>query len=132
MKAIADTNILVRAVTQDDPLQGPVARRLVTSAELLAVTIPALCELCWVLKAAYKFAPAQISAAIRLLLNASNVVMDRAAAEAGLALLDAGGDFADGVIAHDGQWLGGETFFSFDKRAVKLLRGAGHKAQTPA
>jgi predicted nucleic-acid-binding protein len=39
-----------------------------------------------------------------------------------LALLDAGGDFADGVIAYDGTWLGAETFVSFDKKAVSLLK----------
>ncbi|WP_347405175.1 hypothetical protein [Mesorhizobium sp. WSM4884] len=38
---------------------------------------------------------------------------------------DAGGDFADGVIAFDGQWLGGETFVSFDRKAVKLVEGRG-------
>jgi len=37
------------------------------------------------------------------------------------ALLEAGGDFADGVIAYEGRWLGGETFVSFDKEAVALL-----------
>jgi hypothetical protein len=30
------------------------------------------------------------------------VSMDRPAVEAGLAVLEAGGDFADGVIAHEG------------------------------
>lgn len=44
-------------------------------------------------------------------------------------MLDAGGDFADGVVAFDGQWLGGETFVSFDKKAVKLLEGQGTAVQ---
>ncbi|MGT2464641.1 hypothetical protein ACVOMV_02800 [Mesorhizobium atlanticum] len=42
-----------------------------------------------------------------------------------MAVLDAGGEFADGVIAFDGQWLGGETFVSFDRKAVKLVEGQG-------
>lgn len=42
--------------------------------------------------------------------------MNRSAVEAGLAVLEAGGDFADGIIAYEGNWLGGETFVSFDKR----------------
>lgn len=46
-------------------------------------------------------------------------------AEAGLALLEAGGDFADGVIAYDGDWLGAETFVSFDGQAVSLLEARG-------
>jgi predicted nucleic-acid-binding protein len=36
-------------------------------------------------------------------------------------MLDAGGDFADGIIAYEGSWLGGEIFVSFDKKAVKLI-----------
>ena len=40
-------------------------------------------------------------------------------------MLDAGGEFADGVIAFDGQWLGGETFVSFDRKAVKWVEGQG-------
>ena len=54
---------------------------------------------------------------------------NRPAAQAGLALLEAGGDFADGVIAWDGSFLGGETFVSFDKKAVALLTKQGHAAQ---
>jgi predicted nucleic-acid-binding protein len=49
--------------------------------------------------------------------------------EAGLAQLEAGGDFADGVIAHQGQWLGGDVFVSFDRQAVGLLRGQGVATQ---
>jgi len=45
------------------------------------------------------------------------------------ALLEAGGDFADGVIAHQGQWLGGDTFVSFDRQAVALLREQGVATQ---
>jgi hypothetical protein len=37
----------------------------------------------------------------------------------------AGGDFADGLIAYEGNWLGAETFVSFDKRAVSLITKQG-------
>jgi hypothetical protein len=33
-----------------------------------------------------------------------------------LAQLDAGGDFANGVIAYQGSWLGAVTFISSTKR----------------
>ncbi|HKR15748.1 type II toxin-antitoxin system VapC family toxin [Rhizorhapis sp.] len=131
MKVTADTNILVRAAIQDDVKQGAIARKLVTNSELVAVPLSALCEFCWVLKVGYKLTAGEIAASVRLLLNSGNVVLDRGAAEAGLALLDAGGDFADGVIAHDGQWLGADVFMSFDKKAVKLLQAAGQNAAHP-
>ncbi|MCK2169366.1 VapC toxin family PIN domain ribonuclease, partial [Thalassospira xiamenensis] len=74
----------------------------------------------------YKVDRADIAEAIRLLLNTKNIVVNRPAAEAGLALLEVGGDFADGVIAYDGAWLGADTFVSFDKKAVSLLKKQGH------
>jgi predicted nucleic-acid-binding protein len=48
--------------------------------------------------------------------------------EAGLATLRAGGDFADGVVAHEGQWLGGEIFVTFDAKAVALLNAQNIQA----
>jgi predicted nucleic-acid-binding protein len=77
----------------------------------------------------YKFKDADAAAAIRALIATANVQVNRPAVEAGLALLDAGGDFADGVIAHEGSWLGGDTFVSFDKQAVSLLLGQGQAAR---
>ncbi|WP_313802713.1 type II toxin-antitoxin system VapC family toxin [Sphingobium sp.] len=132
MKVVADTNILVRAGTQDHPVQGPIARDIMAKAQVVAVALPALCEFCWVLRTAYRFSGQEIAYSLRLLLAADNVATDREAAEAGLAILDAGGDFADGVIAHMGRWLGGETFVSFDKEAVRLLQAQGEEAQIPA
>jgi predicted nucleic-acid-binding protein len=55
--------------------------------------------------------------------------MNRPAVEAGLSILELGGDFADGVIAYEGSWLGGETFVSFDKKAVALLATQGQSAR---
>jgi predicted nucleic-acid-binding protein len=40
-------------------------------------------------------------------------------------MLEAGGDFADGVIAYEGSWLGAERFVSFDRKPVKLLQAHG-------
>jgi predicted nucleic-acid-binding protein len=62
-------------------------------------------------------------------MNGANVVVDRPAAEAGLAQLEAGGDFADGAIAFEGSWLGAEVFVSFDKEAVELLKAQGQSAR---
>jgi predicted nucleic-acid-binding protein len=82
----------------------------------------------WVLRKVYDVAPADIATAVRALLETGNLVANRPAAEAGLSMLDAGGDFADGVIAHEGNWLGGDMFVSFDKNAVVLLTEQGYSA----
>lgn len=125
MKIAVDTNVLVRAVVADDPVQANAAAALLTDAELIAVALPCLCEFVWVLLRVYGFQRADAASAIRALLATTNVELNRPAVEAGLLMLDAGGDFADGVIAYEGHWLGGETFVSFDKKAVALLAAQG-------
>jgi predicted nucleic-acid-binding protein len=129
MRITADTNILVRAVVADDKKQARVASRVLKGAELIAVTLPCLCEFVWVLRRVYQFAQEDISAALEALLNADNVAVNRPAVDAGLSMLKAGGDFADGLIAFEGTWLGGDTFVSFDKRAVSLLSDQGKQAK---
>jgi predicted nucleic-acid-binding protein len=129
MKITADTNVLVRAIMGDDARQSRRAQRELADADVVALALPALCELVWVLSQGYKIPSADIAEAIRRLTNASNVVVNRPAVDAGLALLEAGGDFADGVIAYEGSWLGAETFISFDKKAIKLMEAKGEAAR---
>ncbi len=125
MSVTADTNVLVRAAMMDDPIQSPRAARLLGDAEAVVATPVALCEFVWVLRAVYRQDTASIAAAIGRLLSASKVRTDRAAAEAGLAVLEAGGDFADGIIAHTGAAAGGERFASFDRKALKSVADTG-------
>lgn len=129
MKVSVDTNILVRAVLQDDADQGRAASRILKEASLIAVSLPCLCELVWVLRRGAKLSKEDVALSIRDLLNTENVVMNRPAVEAGLAILEAGGDFADGIMAFEGNWLGGETFVSFDQQAVELVTQQGQAAQ---
>lgn len=129
MKVGVDTNVLIRAVVRDDAKQANLAAKLLTDADLVAVALPCLCEFVWVLRRVYGFAPSDVARAIRALLDAANTEMNRPAVEAGLAVLEAGGDFADGVIAFESQWLGGETFVSFDQKAVALLTAQGQSAR---
>jgi predicted nucleic-acid-binding protein len=121
MKIIADTNVLLRAVVADDEAQSSLAIEALESAEMVAVTMQSLCELAWVLDRRYGVSRADVGGAIRRLMETRNLVVNRPATEAGLSVLEAGGDFADGVIAYEGAWLGAETFVSFDKKAVSWL-----------
>jgi predicted nucleic-acid-binding protein len=129
MKITADTNVLVRVMTGDDIRQSKAAQAALARADVVALAIPALCELIWVLSQGYKIPSAEIAEQVRHLVDSANVVVNRPAVEAGLAMLDAGGDFADGAIAYEGNWLGAETFVSFDKNAVKVLEAQGRSAQ---
>lgn len=125
MKVIVDTNVLVRAVVRDDPTQADAAVAVLTNAGLIAVALPCLCEFVWVLMRVYHFDRVDVGRALRALLTAANLEVNRPAVEAGLLMLDTGGDFADGLIAYEGSWLGGDTFVSFDKKAVTLLAAHG-------
>jgi len=129
MNIAVDTNVLARAVLQDHPSQARAAAKLLESATLIAVSLPCLCELVWILLKGAQLPKQKVAAAIRALLDTEKVVMNRPAVEAGLSMLEAGGDFADGAIAYEGQWLGGETFVSFDKKAVTLLKAQGQSAR---
>ena len=129
MKVTVDTNVLVRAVVRDDPAQAKIAAKVLLDADLIAVALPCLCEFVWVLGKVYDFHSADVVSAIHALLATPNVEMNRPAVEAGLSVLESGGDFSDGVIAFEGGWLGGEVFVSFDKKAVTLLTAQGQSAR---
>jgi predicted nucleic-acid-binding protein len=128
-KITADTNLLVRVAVQDDPTQAQRATRALADASLIAIPIPVFCEFVWVLRRIYGFATKDIANAIGHLLAVSKVVTDRSAVDAGLAVLEAGGDFADGAIAYVGAASGSEIFVSFDATAVKLIAKAGMPAK---
>jgi predicted nucleic-acid-binding protein len=129
MKIAVDTNILVRVVLRDDVSQAKAALSILKDASLIAVSLPCLCEFVWILRQGARRPKAEIVLAIRTLVAAENVVVDLPAVEAGLAMLEAGGDFADGIMAHQGRWLGGETFVSFDRQAVAKLTDQGIPAR---
>ncbi len=129
MRITADTNLLLRAAVQDDPHQARQATKVLQEAELVAVPLPVLCEFVWVLRRGYKRSIPDVLHAIHQLMSSANVAMNRPGVEAGLSLLKAGGDFADGVIAYEGSWLGADEFLSFDAEAVSLLRSQGKRAR---
>jgi predicted nucleic-acid-binding protein len=125
LRITADTNVLVRASVLDDPRQAQLAVELLRSAEIVVATLPTLCEYAWVLRQGYRRSPAEVAGYIRNLLASSTTRVDRPAIEAGLAFLDAGGDFTDGVIAFTGRRLGGPVFVSFDRKAATLVASSG-------
>ena len=125
MRITADTNVLVRAAVLDEPAQSRLAATALLEADVVAVTLPALCEFVWVLTRGYKRKAAEVAAAMRKLAESERVLVDRPALEAGLSVLERGGDFADGVIAFEGRRAGGRIFTSFDRAAVELIGATG-------
>ncbi|MEO1458602.1 MAG: type II toxin-antitoxin system VapC family toxin [Pseudomonadota bacterium] len=125
VRITVDTNVLIRAIVADDEGEAIEARSALRQATLIALPTPMLCELVWVLRRGYKLSPAEVATTVRTLVDAAETVANRDAVEAGLALLEAGGDFADGAIAAEGRALGGDIFTTFDRKAARLLEDAG-------
>jgi predicted nucleic-acid-binding protein len=113
----------------DEPAPCALAVDALLEAEAVAVTLPSLCEFVWVLMRGYKKSAADVAGAVRRLIESVSVLVDRPAVEAGLAVLERGGDFADGVIAFEGRRAGGRVFTSFDKKAVDLVEATGGEAR---
>ena len=132
MRITADTNVLLRAILNDDADQAATARDLLSRATVIAVPVPVFCELAWVMKRGYARETEDIAAAVKAIMEIDCVVTDLPAVEAGLVMLRAGGDFADGAIADQGAAMGGAVFASFDRKAVARLRDRGIPAADPA
>ena len=65
MRLTADTNLLVRIVTQDDAAQARIAFDLLSAAEQVVLPLPCLCELVWVLRKFYGFTSDDLAIAVR-------------------------------------------------------------------
>ena len=131
LKITVDTNVLIRTAVVDDKVQAARAVKVLQEAELIAIPSLVLCEFVWVLSRGYDMPDAEIADAIHHLKNTVNVVMNEPAVEAGLKVLEAGGDFADGVIAYEGEFLGADTLVSFDKKAISILHSLGKSTLMP-
>jgi len=132
VRITADTNVLLRAVVQDDVAQAAEAQALLLQATVIAVPIPVFCEFAWVLRRGYGYRASDVAAAIEAIVSVDAVVTDTPAVDAGLAVLHAGGEFADGSIASQGERLGGSVFASFDRGAVARLKECGANAAVPS
>ena len=75
-----DTNVVVRYLTQDDPVQSPQASRIMekrlSAANPGFVSVVAIVETVWVLDRAYGFAPTEIAAAIERILQADTLMVE--------------------------------------------------------
>jgi predicted nucleic-acid-binding protein len=132
VKIIADTDLLLRAILEDDPKQAAEAQMLIDRSELVAIPVPVFCEMVWTMRRLYKRSADEVVRTMEALLKVENVITDRPAVEAGIDVLRRGGDFADGVIAWQGMALGGTVLATFDRAGIRVLNEAGLLAAEPA
>jgi predicted nucleic-acid-binding protein len=121
-----DTNILVRYLTQDDPLQSPKAtaiiERRLTEENPGFVSIVAMVEIVWVLERAYRLPAHRIASAVERLLQTDVLVIEneQEVFTAMIALKEGRGSFADSVIATLGAKAGCTCTLTFDHKAAQL------------
>jgi predicted nucleic-acid-binding protein len=118
-----DTNILLRAMTQDDPAQSPVARRIMQGLSELSpghVSVMALAELAWTLDRRYRYSDEQVRTAIETLLTSTSIVVGNrdAVARAVIRSADDGLEFPDALIAELNIGAGCAATLTFDTKAA--------------
>ena len=105
MKITADTTVLVRAITEDHESQSKAAQSALKRAELVAISVAALCELVWVLSQGYKVSSKDIATTIRQLMDGENVELTGKLNYADV------GDFGNGIgVNLGGVYHVNETF----------------------
>ena len=121
-----DTNILVRYLTQDDPIQSPKATEIIerrlTEENPGFVSIVAMVETVWVLDRAYGQTAQEIATAVERILQADILVVenDQDIFTAMIALKQGRGSFADALIAGLGARAGCVSTLTFDNKALRI------------
>jgi predicted nucleic acid-binding protein len=117
-----DTNVVVRFLTRDHPGQAARAKALIEAGPVL-IPKTVMLETEWVLRSAYGFGPAAISASFARLLGLTSVeVEDRWAVVRALAWYGEGFDFADALHLACSQYA--NAFATFDRRLLRKGRSA--------
>jgi len=121
-----DTNVLVRYLVQDDPIQSTKATEIIEkrlSAETPGfVSIVAMVETVWVLDRAYGLAAKEIAAAVERMLQTEVLVVEneQEVFTAMTTLKDGCGSFSDAIIAALGSKAGCSFTLTFDQKALRI------------
>lgn len=121
-----DTNVLVRYLTRDDPAQYAKAAAFIHAAidrgDQFLVNTAVLCELAWVLTAAYDYSREEIATALDRIFATAQFEIERLD-DARQALGDfraTKADFSDALIGRINRSLGADHTVTFD-RALKAV-----------
>jgi predicted nucleic-acid-binding protein len=116
-----DTNVLVLYLTLDDAAQAAVATKVIEDAartgEPLFVSPVVLCEVVWVLEAAYRLGRDEVLGAVEAILRTAQLHFeDKDVLWLALSdYRDGPGDFADYVIGRSGAAAGCASTVTFDR-----------------
>lgn len=137
MKVVVDTNILARLFLEpenaSDEKQRAIVEKLFQRFSTIIIPTHVFCELSWILKNRNKFTKAEVCAGFQHLLSTSKIVCREDEVNAGMLMLERGGDFADGINEFSGRKMANDAcvFATFDEDAVKLFTERGIAAMIP-
>ena len=119
-----DTNVLVRYVTQDDPVQSPKACELIESLTTLSpgfVSLVSVVELVWVLQSCYQCTKSELVTVLETLLRTRELIIEQAEIvwQALRRFTASKADFADCLIERCAHSAGCEYTATFDLDAAK-------------
>lgn len=121
-----DTNLLVRYLTRDDAPQYAKAKALIDKTTArgdgFVINTVVLCEVAWVLRAAYGYSRDEITDALEQILTTEQFVIENGD-EARQAVADCratNAGFADAFIGRINRTLGAEHTATFDRDLVSL------------
>jgi predicted nucleic-acid-binding protein len=121
-----DTNIVVRYLAQDDPLQSARATQIfeqrLTAAEPGFISLVTMAETVWVLDRAYGLSRAEIAAAVERMLQADTLVVqnEQEVFTAMIALRTGNASFSVALIGAISAWAGCRYTLTFDRKAARL------------
>jgi predicted nucleic-acid-binding protein len=121
-----DTNVLLRHLVHDDPVQSQKAKDLIerrlSSTSPGFISVVAFAETAWVLQRHYKITGPQLVDSLKQLLGAEDVIVEHEREVfSALRVLQSGrGTFADGLIAALGFSAGCEHTYTFDEKATRM------------
>ncbi len=122
----ADSNLVIRHLVQDAPVQVRKVHQLFDNAELrqepVLLSHIVLCEACWVFEAVYGFDKPQIGMALQALMDDAGFhIQGRQLVEEALKYYRKhSGQFSDHLIGVVARHEGARTTYTFDRAVGKL------------
>ena len=119
-----DTNILVRFVAQDDPVNSPRANAIMKSLSVEEpgwIAITAIAEFAWVMRRKFGIARADVYSLLNLFLTRPDLVIEQSALvhRAASLFLSGTSEFTDYLVACSGHAAGCRHTLTFDRKAAK-------------
>jgi len=124
-RAVIDTNLLVRYLTEDDPDKAQLVEALLIKAGKgeIKIVIPSviIAELIWVLESYYKMEVGEISQLVGSILNTPGIdTQDKNILREALKIYEnKGTDFVDAWIVEFARERNIKTIYTFDKKHFK-------------